>query len=59
MKRWKLGLDILVHSCNSSYVGGIGRKIQGQPQAKTQDPMQKINKMVEGMDQGVQHLPSK
>jgi hypothetical protein len=38
-----LGLGVVVHACNPSYEGGVDRRIsvQGQPQAKTQDPIQK------------------
>jgi hypothetical protein len=40
-----MGLDIMAHACNPSYVGGIGKKIMfsGQVQAKNTRPYLKVN----------------
>jgi hypothetical protein len=40
-----MGLDVVVHACNSSYSGGRGRKIMvgGQPGKSEQDPSSKTS----------------
>jgi hypothetical protein len=52
-------MGLVAHTYNLSYAKGISRRIvvQGQPQAKMQNTIQKIKaKMVGGMAQEVDHL---
>jgi hypothetical protein len=54
---------MVVHNWNPSYVGGIGKRtvVQGWPQTKTQNPIQKITKAKRtgSMAQVVECLPTK
>jgi hypothetical protein len=58
-------VGVMVHICNSNYVGGRGRRIVvwGQPQAKMYDVLWKkelMQKMGDSsMSYVVEHLPSK
>jgi hypothetical protein len=54
----KIKLGMVMHTCNHSNSGDMGKRteVQGWPQAKTQDPIQKITK---GVTQVTEHLSSK